>query len=314
MTSAAATPQSTNTIRGIHHVAISVRDLGAAVDFYTGPMGLHAIEGDAFCAGPDGAAPEGATILEGPNAYVALHQYDDAPPAPTGGVPVEGPGFTHICFQCPAPEGLYYKARDAGASVVSLGDDPVDLGGYGVRYAYLRDADATMFEIEQIDEPKFEGPIWIAHVALVSPDIDRLADFYEGVLGVAPKRRVNKVVGPRVDEVTGLPDARARAAWLWLDNMLLEIWEYVTPQTPAAGTPPAEHAIGYNAFMLEVGDIVAERARLAALGVELVGDIEAAASGRCQYARDPDGNLFGLLQPSAEEPRVLSTRRQIEWD
>ena len=314
MTSAAATPQSTNTIRGIHHVAISVRDLGAAVDFYTGPMGLHAVAGDAFCAGPDGASPAGATILEGPNAYVALHQYDDAPPAPTDGVPVEGPGFTHICFQCPAPEGLYYKARAAGASAVSLGDDPVDLGGYGVRYAYLRDADATMFEIEQIDEPKFDGPIWIAHVALVSPDIDRLADFYASVLGVAPRRRVNKVVGPRVDEVTGLPDARARAAWLWLDNMLLEIWEYVSPKTPPASAPPMAHTIGYSAFMLEVGNIEAERARLSALGVELSGEIESAPSGRCQYARDPDGNLFGLFEPSSAEVRVLATRRQIEWD
>ena len=334
MTSAAATPQSINTIRGIHHVAISVRDLGAAVDFYAGPMGLHAIAGDAFCAGPDGAAPAGATILEGPNAYIALHEYDDAPPAPADGVPVEGPGFTHICFQCPAPEGLYYKARAAGASAVSLGDDPVDLGGYGVCYAYLRDADATMFEIEQIDEPKFEGPIWIAHVALVSPDIDHLADFYASVLGVAlvspdidhladfyasvlgvaPRRRLNKVVGPRVDEVTGLPDARARAAWLWLDNMLLEIWEYVSPKTPPASAPPMAHTIGYSAFMLEVGNIEAERARLSALGVELSGEIESAPSGRCQYARDPDGNLFGLFEPSSAEVRVLATRRQIEWD
>ena len=152
-------------------------------------MGLHAVAGDAFCEF-DGASPERDHPRRS-NAYVALHQYDDAPPALTDGVPVEGPGFTHICFQCPAPEGLYYKARAAGASAVSLGDDPVDLGGYGVRYAYLRDADATMFEIEQIDEPVRRPDLDRAR-RLVSPDIDRLADFYASVLGVAPKRRVNR--------------------------------------------------------------------------------------------------------------------------
>ena len=306
--------QAATTIRGIHHVAISVADLEAAVAFYTGTMGLERVDGGAFCTPADGESAVASAVLAGPNAYLELNRFADAPPAPADGVPVEGPGFTHICFQCPAPEGLYYRAREQGARVVSLGDDPVDLGGYGVRYAYLRDADATMFEIEQIDAPKFDTPVWLAHVALVTADIDRLVDFYRAVLGIEPKRRVNKVTGPRVDEVTGLPDARARAAWFWFDNMLLELWEYLSPPTPVAETPPAPRTIGYTGYLLEVADVGAERERLRTLGVELVGDLTSVPSGRCQYVRDPDGNLFGLLELSQDEPRTLAARARITWD
>jgi len=93
------------------------------------------------------------------------------------------------------------------------GEPPIDLNGAGVRYAYARDADDIMFEVEQVDAPRFDGPIWLAHVALVSHDIDRLVDFYRDLLGVEPYRRANTIKGSRFDEVTGLDDVRVRAAW-----------------------------------------------------------------------------------------------------
>ena len=114
-----------------------------------------------------------------------------------------------------------------------------------------------------------------------------------------------------MDEVTGLPDARARAAWLWLDNMLLEIWERIAED--ASSKRPADgahdrlqrlHARGRN--------IEAERARLSALGV----NFRARSSPRRRDAavRTRPGNLFGLFELSSAEVRVLATRRQIEWE
>jgi hypothetical protein len=52
--------------------------------------------------------------------------------------------------------------------------------------AYARDADAIMFEVEEVDKPWFDGPIWIAHIALVSHDIDGLVDFTKTYLGSNP--------------------------------------------------------------------------------------------------------------------------------
>ena len=50
-----------------------------------------------------------------------------------------------------------------------------------------------MLEVEELDKPRFEGPIWLAHIALVSPDIDRLVAFYRNLLGVEPYQRANKM-------------------------------------------------------------------------------------------------------------------------
>ena len=121
------------------------------------------------------------------------------------------------------PYGLYSEFKSQNASVVSRGTAPVDLNGRGVYYAYLRDADHLMLEVEQLDKPNFEGPIWIAHGALVTPDLDSLATFYQNLLGVSPYRRADDVRGPRLDEVTGLDNVHIRAAWFNVGNMVLKL-------------------------------------------------------------------------------------------
>lgn len=305
---------------GINHVGLSVRDLDRAIDFYRSTTTLELAGRTPLSGRPStpGAATDdecNVAIMQGPNAYLELRQHGRADSDDPRPVPVQGPGFTHVCYQSPASFELYSRFTDGGADLVSRGDEPIDLAGAGVRYAYARDGDGIMFEVEQLDRAPFDGSIWIAHVALVSHDLDRLVDFYEQLLGVAPYRRVNKVIGPRADEVTGLDDVRIRAAWFNAGNMVLELWQYVNPVTLQPGPPEPFDSIGYNKFVFEVEDLDAEIERLTGFGVEfLESPTEAGAGqGREVFARDPDGNLFGLQQLADIATTSLRSLKRIDW-
>jgi predicted enzyme related to lactoylglutathione lyase len=207
---------------------------------------------------------------------------------------------------------MYNGFKDAGATAVSWGEGPVDLGGYGVHYAYLRDADKIMYEVEQVDRPPFEGQVWIGHVALASHDIDRLVEFYSNVFGIEPYRRVNKATGPRVDEVTGLKDARMRAAWFNVANMVFEIWEFVNPVTPDTSAARPFEKVGYNKFAFEVSDLTREITRLKARDVKFATEPLATPIGVEAYAADPDGNRFSLVQLN-DSQLSIDHLKNITW-
>ncbi|MBT3565259.1 MAG: VOC family protein, partial [Gammaproteobacteria bacterium] len=164
-----------STIKGMHHVGIAVSDVEKSVEFYQSVTALKRINHDNI-AGYLPEPCEKSAVLKGPNGYLQLMQF--AGPSDLSEVPVAGPGVTHLCLQSPAEDALFNKFINNGARPVSKGDQPIDLNGQGVRYGYARDADNIMFEIEQLDQPRFEGSIWIAHIALVTPDLDQSVAFY----------------------------------------------------------------------------------------------------------------------------------------
>ena len=301
---------SGTAIKGIHHIGISVADVTASAAFLEDAANLTRLgEGSFSGTSIASSAPSASTIMKGPNAYLELMQFDSQTPEP---VPVEGPGFTHLCFQSPSEHLMYNGFKDAGATAVSWGEGPVDLGGYGVHYAYLRDADKTMYEVEQVDRPPFEGQVWIGHVALASHDIDRLVEFYSNVFGIEPYRRVNKATGPRVDEVTGIKDARMRAAWFNVANMVFEIWEFVNPVTPDTSAARPFEKVGYNKFAFEVSDLTKEFTRLKARDVKFASEPLATPIGVEAYAADPDGNRFSLVQLN-DSQLSIDHLKNITW-
>jgi catechol 2,3-dioxygenase-like lactoylglutathione lyase family enzyme len=305
---------SVSAIKGIHHIGISVANLAESLVFFEGATTLTKHRHSGFSgAGLAAVGPADVAVLKGPNSYIELMQFDPAVQGDGAGIPVQGPGVTHICFQSPAELKMYDMFTDQKAIPVTRGTGPVDLGGYGVHYAYLRNNDQTMFEVEQIDNAQFEGPVWIAHVALVSHDIDRLVDFYSSIFAIEPYRRVNKVVGPRIEEVTDIDNVRVRAAWFNVGNMVLEIWEYVNPVTPDTGAARSFEKLGFNKYAFEVADINSEMTRLKALGVNFSGTVQKTAVGQEVYATDPDGNCFSLLQ-LLESELSIDYLSDITWE
>jgi catechol 2,3-dioxygenase-like lactoylglutathione lyase family enzyme len=293
-----------STIKGINHVGLSVSDLKASMAFYSDAASLEIESTSRFSNSAAEKAsgfsnePVARAALKAPNGYLELSQYDASLTGPAEEVSVTGPGVTHVCYQSPTTQDVYSRFRSLGATPVSRGNEPVDLGGYGVYYAYSRDADGIMFETEHLDKPHFEGPVWFSHVALVSPDLDRLVDFYENLLGSKPNRRSNKVTGPRFDDVIDFDETYIRAAWFDTSNMILELWQFVNPVTPEPGAPVPFEKIGYNKFAFEVSDIDADYKRLVESGVQFLSEPVQTDESTEVYARDPDGNLFSLIQPA----------------
>jgi len=293
-----------SSVTGLNHIGLSVSDLQASIAFYSEAASVEVDRSKRLsnsaaeqASGFDNT-PVDRAVLAGPNGYLELSQYAPALAGPPEEIPVQGPGITHVCFQAPTPQNIYGRFKRLGAIPVSRGTEPVDLGGYGVYYAYERDADGIMFETEHLDEPHFEGPIWLSHIALVTPDIDRLVEFYENLLGFQPNRRSDKVTGPRFDEVADLDGIQIRAAWFHMTNMILELWQFIIPVTPEAGAPTSFERIGYNKIAFEVSDIQSDYKRLADSGVQFLSEPVQTDASTEVFGRDPDGNLLSLIQPA----------------
>ena len=299
-----------STIKGIHHIGIAVSDVEESVNFYQSVTALERHKQDNI-AGYLPEPCENSAVLKGPNGHLQLMQF--AGDTDLTEVPVAGPGVTHLCLQSPAEDALFNQFLTNGATSVSKGGQPIDLNGQGVHYGYARDADNIMFEIEQLAEPRFEGPIWIAHIALVTPDLDRSVAFYRHLLGVETYGHANKVMGKRFDEVTGIEDVRVRVAWFNTGNMVLEIWEYVNPRTPDPDEPLPFSKLGYNKIALEVDDLHAELLRIKHMGVECLNEPEEVNGVTEIYFRDPDGNLLSLLEPTDNAQVSVSNLAQISW-
>ena len=141
----------------------------------------------------------------------------------------------------------------------------------------------------------------IHHVAISTPDLDRLAAFYTDVMGfevvMSTKWRDREIV----DRMIGLTGSAARQVMLKAGNAYLELFEYESPE-PRPADPvrdPSWH--GYTHFCVDVVDIDAEYERLSASGMTFHAppptvDEMGHARLRAIYARDPDGNIVELQE------------------
>ena len=308
--------QRQSKVIGIHHIGMSVSDLKASVDFYSHALGISA-EHLIATQQDNGVSAYGASsnsaLMTFPNGYLKLSEYDQSDLPSTAVVPVKGPGITHVCYQSPTQENIYQRLMDSGATPVSRGKEPVHLLGQGVYYAYARDRDGIMYETEHLDRSPFEGPIWFSHVALVSPNLDRLVEFYGLLLNAEPSRRTNRASGPTFDEVADYDDVMIRAAWFDVGNMILEMWQFVNPVTPEPKQPPAFEALGYNKVAFEVSDLEKEVERLSEQGIEFLAPLGSSEDGLETSLRDPDGNLVSLIQPQERTGRSVRRLKQKTW-
>jgi catechol 2,3-dioxygenase-like lactoylglutathione lyase family enzyme len=302
----AQTPKDTNaiTIKGIHHINISVQDLDASVAFYKNAFALQELERTAIRrplnseeAGKIPHFKRETAFLKSPNVFFELTAFKGAKNTPLSKMPIEGAGITHVCYQAPMAQAIYEKVKTLGAKMVSRGDKPVDLGGYGIYYAYTREANNIMFEMEHFDNPPFKDPVWVGHVAIVTPDIDRLVAFYTRVLGIRPHSRADNIKpNSKLDDIGGVDSIRLRGAWFKLDNMQLELWQYDNPRTPTPNSPRRINEIGYHSIAFEVGDLDKEYARLTTWKIPFLSKPIFENKQKTVFLRDPDNNLISLIE------------------
>ena len=286
-------------IEGIHHISLVVRSLAAAQRFYCAAAGMRPVAqtGAATIVAVDrrlvAPQPFEHRLLAGRNGYLRLIAPHELAGAPDSGAnPINRAGFRHFCVQNREIAVLSDPVTAHGGMLIA---QPLDLGT-GNQYAYARDPEGNVMEIEGLPYAPANVPTWLGHVALVTRDMDRALAFYAPLLGAATDSRGCFGPGPQFDRMSGLDGARIEGAWLPAGNLQLELWQFHAPPSPLEPAP--RHAIdpGYGHLCLESDDLDADAAHMVALGGSLLGDILENERARAIFASDPEGNILELLE------------------
>ena len=285
--------------RAIHHVGLSVADPDLISGFYQRAFGfdVRPSSGQAAVAGSTASAfavdPD-AVVVSAPNLLLALSRIESAArPAPR---PVHARGITHICVQAPQMAPLADAASRAGASFHA---PPTDLGG-DILYAYPRDPEGNVIELESIPQATREATPWVGHVSFTTADIERLVAFYEALTRGRARRSPRLGPNPKIDQLTGLKEVSVTGAWLTLHNMQLEFWQYHHPATVADSS-----TAGYSRVAFEIEDA----AQVAEIGARIGTTFMEAPSmsgARSFFGSDPDGNSIVLVAPTDRAVSVSS--------
>lgn len=133
-------------IRGVHHIAIAVRDLEAALPLYKERFGfkLHAVEHV-----PDQRVRV-AVLVNGPHRIELVEPADASSPI-SGFLERRGPGLHHICLDV---EGIDPLLADLAAAGVRLIDAAPRPGAEGRRVAFVhpKSTGGVLIELSEAGE------------------------------------------------------------------------------------------------------------------------------------------------------------------
>ena len=142
-------------IVGIHHVAIAVPDLDAAVTFYSEAFGFDVVQRSEFkgdaeqvdaAIGLKQAAARMA-MLKAPNAHIELWQYSNPAPEDKRARPCDL-GYPHFALQVDDIEAEYERLLGHGMTFVG---PPVNFGGSSAIYG--ADPFGNVIELYDIRDP-----------------------------------------------------------------------------------------------------------------------------------------------------------------
>lgn len=140
-------------IRGIHHVAVHVRDLDRMMKFYAEAFGFEVV-GEPFAWSesefidrivdvPNSAA-RGAMLRAG-TCFMELFEYSAPPPSVSKPLQPYDKGYTHFCVDVTDIEREFERLKGLGMSFSQPG--PIDMGH--VKSIYGRDPEGNLIEIQQ---------------------------------------------------------------------------------------------------------------------------------------------------------------------
>lgn len=146
------------------------------------------------------------------------------------------------------------------------------------------------------------------HVGISVADLERSIEFYRDAFGLEVASRsefgdeMSDKYGERYERkyrmVLGLESAVGKVAVLRSGNLKFELFEFKTPEPKAADPnhPVCDHGISH--FCLEVADLPGEYLRLQSVGATFHCPPQIFFGGKAlaTYGRDPDGNVFELLE------------------
>lgn len=136
----------------------------------------------------------------------------------------------------------------------------------------------------------------ISHVGICVTSLDRAIQFYELAFKMALVVR-GSFSGRHYQAILGIEGAAGQAALLRKGSLELELFEFSHPRKLPGPIDRAVCEYGISHFCVEVTDIDVEYERLKLLGVRFhCAPITFEGVARATYGRDPDGNVFELLE------------------
>ena len=142
------------------------------------------------------------------------------------------------------------------------------------------------------------------HVAICTPDAERLVRFYRDQLGLEVMLDNSWQRGVELaDTVLGLEQSAGRQVMLGIGNAYLELFEFWSPPGRAGDPdrPVCDH--GYTHICIDVDDLDDTYQRLVATGVRFHSPPQDLFPGvRTCYSRDPDGNVVEIQELAPGHP------------
>jgi len=126
-------------VKSLDHLVLTVRDLQAAIDFYTRALGMQEV---SFGGGRKALAFGAQKI----NLHLAGHEFEPKARQPT-------PGSADLCFLTDTPVAQY-AARLAELGIEVIEGPVARTGAVGPLLSiYVRDPDMNLVEIANLKEP-----------------------------------------------------------------------------------------------------------------------------------------------------------------
>ena len=147
----------------------------------------------------------------------------------------------------------------------------------------------------------------IHHVAISTPNLDRLLGFYRDLLGMKEVMHFTWEKGSEgIDQALRLKDSAARQVMLRAENLCIELFEFTHPEPVPMDPerPVCNH--GHTHICFDVQDIYTVYDKMSASGVTFHAPPQDYGHIRFTYGRDPDGNVFELQElMEADDPTRL---------
>jgi catechol 2,3-dioxygenase-like lactoylglutathione lyase family enzyme len=141
----------------------------------------------------------------------------------------------------------------------------------------------------------------INHVGIATSDIDRSIHFYRDLFGMELQGQVLQIDDNQLyNHIFGLRQVRAKGATLRLGGMDIELWEFQRPRGKPSDPIQPVNDPRINHICFEVADVQKEYERLKAAGVPFNYPPQDFGGPKAVYGRDPDGNVFELIQLSTK--------------
>lgn len=159
--------------------------------------------------------------------------------------------------------------------------------------------------IEASDQRTRNSVLGVHHVAMATTNIEAQQRFYCDLFGMTLLTTGEWKDVPEYDALVGLPQSSARFSLLAAGNLALELFQYFTPEPGPAELDRPVNKPGITHLCFAVGDLDAEFERLSNAGVRFHApptQAEDDASLRAVYGRDPEGNVFELLEFRGDTP------------